>query len=947
MKMKRSLGVFFSYSRRDEELRIELEKHLKPLERAGMIECWHDRHITAGRCFDDDINEQIRRADIVLLLISPDFLSSDYCAEKEVTVALKHQSDGQCRVVPVILRPADWRSEFGHLEALPTGGIAVTEWLDWDKAFLDITERIRDIVKEFRQPSATASPDSPLKHKKNSPMSGNATHEDYPTQEFSGVENKIAGYSTHRCNIPIASNRAFTGRNDVLTQIQNELARDGIAALTGMGGVGKTQTAAHFAYEHIDEYSAILWSRADAREALISGFVEIATTLGLSNLISQSYDYAFSDADEQMVTIAAVKQWLHDNDGWLLILDNAESLEGVRPFLPATNRGHILLTTRLQAVATLAPRIEIKPMPPDEGPLFLLRRAGFLVQDMLLEDASKKVREDATQIARLMDGLPLALEQAGAFIENARLSTSEYLELYRQRGSDLRKRYGGSATVTHHDSVAVTFSLAFTEIVTTNLAVTDLLRLCAALHPDEIPEQMLIEGADLLGENLGPVLIDPLRRVELRVEACKHSLLDVSHSPFESSGAEYPVFTMHRIVRDVLRDEMDDSTIRLWADRAVKLINRAFPDPEVTNWPACERLLTQAEACLELAQGHEIGSVASYGLLSRVGAYLYYQNRVAEAERNLMRAVDIGKHISAPLHPELSQTVERLEELRRSKIQREKVKRLFMPVVSKVDYSVAKTDTDTKWVPADHTPSTISSRQLGEIVKIGAEDLFSISIFRDLDEKERQAIAGQCRAFRVMANQEIVRYLEKTSFVLFVLSGRLRINVATPSGHEVSFREIGPGDMEGEFSELDDAPSPTSVSTIVESVIFTFPGSDFRDLLSKHASIALQVVGRLSALVSTLSNRVVEFSTLPVRNRIHSELLRLAKINMTNKNEAVISSAPTHTDIANLVSTHREAVTRELNSLVKKKLIARNKNDLHILDVSKLASMVNEVRGRY
>lgn len=139
--------IFFSYSHKDEALRDKLETHLSMLKRQGFIEAWHDRRITPGDVLDKAIGVHLERADIVLLLVSPDFLASDYCYEKEMTRALERHEAGACRVIPVILRPCDWKdAPFGKLLAAPKDGKPITRWPDIDEAFLDVTQAIKSAL---------------------------------------------------------------------------------------------------------------------------------------------------------------------------------------------------------------------------------------------------------------------------------------------------------------------------------------------------------------------------------------------------------------------------------------------------------------------------------------------------------------------------------------------------------------------------------------------------------------------------------------------------------------------------------------------------------------------------------------------------------------------------------------------------------------------------------
>ena len=152
--------VFFSYSHADEDLRNELEKNLAMLKREGVIQAWHDRKILAGDEFDSAIDNNLIAADVVLLLISPDFLASRYCYDIEVRRAMERHDRGECRVIPVILRPCDWKtSAFAKLLVIPTDGKPVTRWPDRDEAFLDVVQHIRAAIpKAPPSPAPTLAP---------------------------------------------------------------------------------------------------------------------------------------------------------------------------------------------------------------------------------------------------------------------------------------------------------------------------------------------------------------------------------------------------------------------------------------------------------------------------------------------------------------------------------------------------------------------------------------------------------------------------------------------------------------------------------------------------------------------------------------------------------------------------------------------------------------------
>lgn len=148
--MKAKAKIFFSYAHPDERLRNELEKQLSLLKRQGLIACWHDHEISAGRGWAQEIDTHLNSASIILLLVSPDFLVSDYCYGIEMKRAMERHKVGEARVIPVILRPAYWEdAPFGGLQALPKNAKPVATWRNRDEAFLNIAEGIRKAVKEL------------------------------------------------------------------------------------------------------------------------------------------------------------------------------------------------------------------------------------------------------------------------------------------------------------------------------------------------------------------------------------------------------------------------------------------------------------------------------------------------------------------------------------------------------------------------------------------------------------------------------------------------------------------------------------------------------------------------------------------------------------------------------------------------------------------------------
>jgi internalin A len=150
-----SIQLFYSYSRKDETLRDSLDTHLKLLQRQGLIKSWYDRNIDAGDDWKRRIDENLERADIILLLVSANFIASDYCYEKEMKRALERHASGEAQVIPIILRDVDLNGvPFAGIQYLPKNGKAITLWKNRDSAWRNISEGIRKVADTVLQKRA-------------------------------------------------------------------------------------------------------------------------------------------------------------------------------------------------------------------------------------------------------------------------------------------------------------------------------------------------------------------------------------------------------------------------------------------------------------------------------------------------------------------------------------------------------------------------------------------------------------------------------------------------------------------------------------------------------------------------------------------------------------------------------------------------------------------------
>jgi hypothetical protein len=275
-----TVEIFCAYAHEDDVWRKKLEIHLSLLKRQGLVSFWHDRLITPGTDWAKEIDTHLETASVILLLVSADFFASDYCYGIEMKRALEREAAGEARVIPILVHSVDWKgAPFTHLQALPADAKPIASWQNKDTALADVAAGIRRVIVE-ELPLLTASA---------------------PRAALPAI-----------WNIPYPRNPFFLGRESELLRIRQDLqtgqamALSQPQAISGLGGIGKTQLALEYAYRYHQDYMAVLWARAESTEALISSYVTLATLLRPPE----------HEAKEQEVTVQAVKRWLQTHRAW-------------------------------------------------------------------------------------------------------------------------------------------------------------------------------------------------------------------------------------------------------------------------------------------------------------------------------------------------------------------------------------------------------------------------------------------------------------------------------------------------------------------------------------------------------------------------------------------------------------------------------------------------------
>ncbi len=600
LQIPEAINIFFSHALEDKDLCEQLRKHLRGLKRRGMIEIWSDSDISAGSNTKDIIKTQMSIANIIVFLLSSDFLASDQCNEVEVPYAYEQHEERETTLIPVLLRPVLLEEvSLDHSQILPQNGQAVTMWSNLDDALAEIAKGIHQVAKEIA-----------------SRVVGNHQSAKQPRVPLRMLPYRRNPFFTNREDILETMHRFFASQEKPQTQIQ---------ALHGLGGIGKTLLATEYVCNHYDEYQAIFWINATSPEHLSSSILSLADQLGIP---------AHDNLTEQQ-RFAAIKQWLQGHGQWLVVLDDLDNIPMMDQFIPHYSSGHVLLTTQSQATGQFAVAVSVDQMSVENGALFLLRRATIIPKDGLREAASEADFQQAMKIAEEFKGYPLALDQAGAYIEENRRIFASYLMLYEEQKAALLDRRG-RLTSDHYDPVTITLSITFQKIAKIDPLALELLYFFAFLHPDALPDEMILQNASLLD--------GPLHVLALNSLAFSDALTTLQRFSLVHLRTDSTTLNMHSILQVVIKKELQKKQQRQLARQAVRLINAIFPEVHFTTWKACERYVPQAQNCATLIRDFHLTQQEGPQLLERLGFYYYQRGCYVEAEAVLTQALHLQKH---------------------------------------------------------------------------------------------------------------------------------------------------------------------------------------------------------------------------------------------------------------------------------------------------------------
>ncbi|KPQ32078.1 MAG: TPR repeat [Phormidesmis priestleyi Ana] len=466
--------------------------------------------------------------------------------------------------------------------------------------------------------------------------------------------------------VPYLRNRYFAGREVALSQIHQQLTQSGAAAITqvqaisGLGGIGKTQTAVEYAYRyHYDQpiYEKIFWVNADTEVILASDFAGIAEQVGLPG----------AQTLLQNDKIRAVRSWLSTHDAWLLIFDNADHPDWLPAWIPPNPKGKVLIISRASGFDQLGIEtpIALDRLLESEALTLLFERTGI--------PRTPEAEAKAKVLNETLDGLPLALDQACAYIQRQQIGFGAYIRAYQNQGlTQLETEKARSGR--YPSSVLKIWKLNIAAVTHKNSAATALLELSAFLAQDDIPDRILIAGTAHLDASLGDYLQGATQAHEPATEAhdeavslaIRELLLLLSQYSLVQWSAEPSTYRVHRLVQAVVRDQIKPSKVASWLVQATVAIADAYPGQDFKYWPQCRQLLPHWLWIVEQSQAIAHRSVALGFVCNQAGFFLASQGRYEEAEPLYVKALEIRKAELGERHPDTARSLDNLAGLYRS-----------------------------------------------------------------------------------------------------------------------------------------------------------------------------------------------------------------------------------------------------------------------------------------
>jgi tetratricopeptide (TPR) repeat protein len=576
---------FVSYSEADRAWAEWVSWQLEDDGHKVLVQAWD---VVAGVSWVHQMHEVVQRAERTVVVLSPRYLDSPY-GTAEWQAAWRADPLGEQRKL-VVVRIADCERPGLLATVVSVDLFGVAPEIARARLLQTVAHAITGRGKPVTEPR-------------------------FPP--FGEREPRFPGSLPEIWNLP-PRNTGFIARSDELAHIQASLAGRSLTtvqAVRGMGGVGKTQTAIEYAYRNASRYDLVWWVDAENPTLIPGQYALLGAELGLP---------ATMDAE---ATVRAVVRELRRRRDWLVILDNAEDIADIRRLLP--EGGHVLITTRRGGYRALGPVLDLDVFTREQAVALLRRRAPHLSA------------ADAHELAGRLGDLPLALAQAGAYLDHSHLPATTYLALM---DSHARQLFERGAVVDNRRRVATLWSIALERLLADHPAAVQLLQLCAWLGPEPIPTDLITSTPALLPGPLAGAAADPVAMADTIGALVDYSLLRRTHDGL----------LVHRLVQAVARYNPPPTPDWTPADTAQSLLRADLGDPdEPANWARWRTLLPHVLA----ATGNGSGADTAW-LIHRAAEFtMMFSSDFAPARPLLLRALHIRENLFGVDHESVAATL--------------------------------------------------------------------------------------------------------------------------------------------------------------------------------------------------------------------------------------------------------------------------------------------------
>lgn len=633
---------FISYTSADRTWVEWIAWELEAVGYTTLIQAWDFR---PGTDWAIKMQEGTTEWSRILAVLSPRFFESKFTSAEWSSAFAKDPTGELGLLIPVRVA-----------ECEPPGLLRARTYVDLVGQAEDaVRKKLLDGVKQGRAKPAKA-PSFPGSAKPKPEFPPTKKEAERQTKEETSQQAQTAPAAPRTIhNLPFSPNPMFTGREAELEALRRglqerwEVAVTQTIAVHGLGGVGKTQLAVQYAWQHLREFDAVLWTRAESPQTFEASLAILASVLRLPEAKER----------EQSVQLQSVLGWLADHDRWLLIADNADTDEAARALcdrLPPSLPGQVLITSRISDWPVNIQDIELDLLSPDDATRYLLDRVARRRHNAGDEVAAGK-------LAAELGNLPLALEHAASFLIEMRVSFERYLEYLSQAHSSQKCREarpevlsyvaeGGTRCAT---SVAKTWSITLERLSPLSHA---LLRLAAWFAPEAIPRGIFAVDKALLSEALNPeVHVSDLGIDEALGELDRFSLIRLTRE----------TVSVHRLLQAVEQDSLNPEECRRWLVRTIQLFNAFAPrSPDnVSAWDVWVPIAPHAETLLRYSERECVDVLPIAVTANQLGQFLHARGAYAEAEPLYKRALSIREKSLGPEHPDLAISLSSLARLYR------------------------------------------------------------------------------------------------------------------------------------------------------------------------------------------------------------------------------------------------------------------------------------------